>query len=194
MDAFENVVASILQRQGYWTLTSVKVELTKAEKRAIGRHSTPRWELDVVAYRGRDNELRIVECKSFLDSPGVDCAAFEGTNPAAAKRYKLFCDATLRRVVLRRLERQLVAAGFCAARPAVKLCLAAGKIRGDEAWLRTHFERKGWLLLGPEAIFRELQTLRDSGYENSVAAVVTKLLLRDGRRRKSSEPGVDAAS
>ena len=36
MDAFEQVVASILQRKGYWTQTSVKVELTKEEKRAIG--------------------------------------------------------------------------------------------------------------------------------------------------------------
>jgi hypothetical protein len=188
MDAFETVVASILQRQGYWTLTSVRVDLTKVEKRTIGRHSTPRWELDVVAYRGRDNELRIVECKSFLDSPGVDCTAFQGTNPASAKRYKLFCDATLRRVVLRRLKRQLVAAGFCAARPKVKLCLAVGKIRGDEAWLRVHFEQKGLLLLGPEAIRGELQTLRDSGYENSVTAVVTKLLLRDRNWKKPSAP------
>ena len=48
MDAFENVIASILQRRGYWTMTSVKVELTKAEKRAIGRPSAPRWELDIV--------------------------------------------------------------------------------------------------------------------------------------------------
>ena len=74
MDAFESVIAGILQRQGFWTLTNFKVELTKAEKRKIGRPSSPRWELDVVAYSGRDNELRIVECKSFLDSPGVQCS------------------------------------------------------------------------------------------------------------------------
>jgi hypothetical protein len=193
MDAFETVVAAILQRQGYWTLTSVKVELTKAEKRAIGRHSAPRWELDIVAYRGRDNELRVVECKSFLDSPGVECGAFNGTSPAAAKRYKLFCDVTLRRVVLGRLERQLVSAGFCAQSPTVKLCLAAGKIRGNETWLPAHFEEPGWILFGPEIIREELRTLRDARYENSVAAVVTKLLLRDGRSGKPHKPRVDAA-
>ncbi len=178
MDAFESVIAGILQRQGFWTLTSFKVELTKAEKRKIGRPSSPRWELDVVAYRGRDNELRIVECKSFLDSPGVRCSAFDGTNEASANRYKLFCDSTLRRVVLRRLERQLVTAGFCPDNPTVKLCLAAGKINGDEAWLQQHFERQGWILMGPAAIREKLGALRDTGYENSVAAVVTKLLLR----------------
>jgi hypothetical protein len=192
MDAFETVVASILQRQGFWTLANVKVELTKEEKRIIGRHSSPRWELDVVAYRGRDNEVRIVECKSFLDSAGVDCAAFNGTNPIFAKRYKLFCDSTLRRVVFRRLEKQLVAAGFCAEKPTMRLCLAAGKIRGGEnekAWLEHYFHKKKWILLGPDEIQKSLKTLRDSGYENNVAAVVTKLILRD-RKPSKTKPGI----
>jgi hypothetical protein len=183
VDAFENVIASILQRHGYWTLTSFKVELSKAEKRAIGLPSAPRWELDIVAYQGRHNELRVVECKSFLDSPGVERAAFDGTNPKAASRYKLFSDARLRRVVLRRLERQLLEAGFCRKNPTVKLCLAAGKIRGDGQWLHQHFERKGWVLWGPDFIRSELRALRDSGYEDSVAAVVAKILLREGKRR-----------
>lgn len=193
MDAFESVIAAILQRQGFWTLTSVKVELTKAEKRAIGRHSSPRWELDVVAYRGRENDLRVVECKSFLDSPGVECTAFDGVNSAAASRYKLFCDAKLRQVVLHRLVLQLVSQGFCAPKPQVTLCLAAGKIRGDEDWLRSHFEKKGWMLWGPELIRAELGKLRDIGYENSVAAVVAKLLLREAKRPKGSRSGIDAA-
>ena len=192
MDAFESVVAAILQRQGFWTLTSVKVELTKEEKRTIGRHSSPRWELDVVAYRGRDNELHVVECKSFLDSPGVECSAFDGSNVEAQKRYKLFCEATLRKVVFGRLSAQLVAAGFCPSNPSLRLCLAAGKIRGSEEWLQSHFEKKGWLLLGPEHIRTELRKLRDSGYENSVAAVVTKLLTRGGTATAVKE-GIDAA-
>lgn len=183
----EAVVAAILQRQGFWTLTSVKVELTKAEKRTIGRHSSPRWEIDVVAYSGRSNALRVVECKSFLDSPGVECGAFDGTNVDAAKRYKLFCEPTLRRVGFGRLKRQLETSGFCAPRAKTKLCLAAGKIRGDERWLQSHFERKGWILWGPSFIGAELETMRDMGYENSVAAVVAKLLLRVARGR-SQQP------
>ena len=31
----------------------MKVELTKEEKRLIGRHSSPRWELDIVGYSAR---------------------------------------------------------------------------------------------------------------------------------------------
>ena len=191
MDSFETVVAAILQRQGYWTLTSLKVELTKMEKRTIGRHSSPRWELDVVAYRGKDNSIRVVECKSFLDSPGVDADAFNGSNRLAQTRYKLFRDKILRKVVFKCLREQLVAQGFCRPGPKMQLCLAAGKIRGDETVLRSQFQKNGWLLIAPDYIRQELKKIADSGYENSVPAVVTKLLLR---RAKSAhlEVGVDA--
>jgi len=64
MDAFEQVVSEILWMSGFWVRTSVKVELTKEEKRLIGRHSSPRWELDIVGYSGRENLLRVVEFKS----------------------------------------------------------------------------------------------------------------------------------
>lgn len=178
MDAFEEVIAAILQQKGYWTQTSVKVELTKAEKRKIGRDSSPRWELDVVAYRGKDNSIKVVECKSYLDSYGVDCAAFEGSNQSAQSRYKLFFEGRLRRVVFGRLKKQMVSRGFCRTSPRVQLCLAAGKIRGDEGFLRSHFEKNGWLLIGPDSIREELGKFIDSSYENSVAAIVTKLLLR----------------
>ena len=71
MDAFESVVAMLLKRDGYWTTTGFKVELSKAERRAIGKHSAPRWEIDVLAYKASINELLVVECKSFLNSTGV---------------------------------------------------------------------------------------------------------------------------
>lgn len=89
MNAFEQVISEILWHKGYWVRTSVKVELTKEEKRTIGRHSTPRWEIDVVAYSARENILRLVECKSYLDSPGVKAACFDGTDIKGGKRFKL---------------------------------------------------------------------------------------------------------
>ena len=78
MDAFEQVVSEILWTEGYWVRTSVKVSLTKEEKRQIGRPSSPRWELDVVAYRGRDNILRVVECKNYLDLLSTPVLVAEG--------------------------------------------------------------------------------------------------------------------
>jgi hypothetical protein len=99
MDAFEQVVSEILWMSGFWVRTSVKVDLTKEEKRLIGRHSSPRWELDIVGYSGRENLLRVVECKSFLDSTGVKACAFDGSDPEEAKRYKRFNEPELRRIV-----------------------------------------------------------------------------------------------
>jgi len=183
MDAFENVIASILHRSGYWTRTSFKVELTKEEKREIGRPSTPRWELDVIGYSSRRQEIIVVECKSYLDSPGVRCDVFAGTNPEGEANYKLFCDETLRRVVMRRLSIQLFEASLCPENTPVQLCLAAGKVYGgDEDKLKQLFVERGWQLWTPSFIRAQLQGLRSAGYENDVATVVAKLLLRESAR------------
>ena len=105
MDAFESLIETLLNREGYWTDSNLKVELEKAEKRKIGRPSSPRWELDVVGYQGNSNELLVVECKSYLDSRGVLFRNGKFSNPS---RYKLFTERTTREVVLGRLEEQLV--------------------------------------------------------------------------------------
>ena len=66
MDAFESVIATILDRDGFWVRTSYKVALNKTEKLEINRPSSPRWELDVIAYRHADNLLWIVSANHFL--------------------------------------------------------------------------------------------------------------------------------
>jgi len=66
MDAFESVIALLLRQEGYWVIPSFKVEITREEKRKIGRPSSPRWEIDLVAYQGATNEVLAVECKSYL--------------------------------------------------------------------------------------------------------------------------------
>ncbi|HEY0100340.1 MAG TPA: hypothetical protein VGB76_15445 [Pyrinomonadaceae bacterium] len=178
MEAFETLVAALLERKGYWTRVSVKVELTKEEKRKIGRPSAPRWELDVIAYKAATNELYVVECKSYLDSTGVKLSSFDGSNEKGAARYKLFNDLTLRRVVFNRLSLQLVEAGFCPSKPKITLCLAAGNTYQDASLLRQHFERNDWVLWDGDWVRRELAELSKSGYDNTVAAIVSKLLLR----------------
>lgn len=180
MDAFEQLVSEILWMEGYWVRTSVKVELTKEEKRQIGRASSPRWELDIVAYNGRDNLLKIVECKSYLDSRGVALRAFDGNDDEAAKRFKLFTDNRLRDVVFERLKLQFAESGVCRAGPEVRLCLACGRIASDadRAGLHKHFAERGWELWDETWLRKRLQLMSDQGYENQVSAVVAKLLLR----------------
>lgn len=180
MDAFEQVVSEILWMEGYWVRTSVKVDLTKEEKVRIGRPSSPRWELDIVGYSGRDNTLRVVECKSYLDSRGVALRAFDGTDTKSAERYKLFSDDNLSAVVFDRLRKQLAECGACAPDATVKLCLACGRIAttSDREGLHKHFAEKNWELWDEKWLKNKLQLMSQSGYENQVSAVVAKLLLR----------------
>ena len=184
MDAFEALVSMLLRHQGWWTIPSFKVELTKAEKVAIGRASSPRWELDLVAYKGSTNQVLAVECKSFLDSRGV---TFRNGKFEPEKRYKLFTDDVLRRVVLKRLARQLVTTGATAKQPRVTLCLAAGKIAGgsDIAGLKALFAIRRWHLFDADWIRARLLHASQSGYENDIAFVVSKLLLKGGEIRQS---------
>jgi len=167
----------ILRREGYWTTSSFKVELTKEEKRQVDRHSTPRWEIDLLAYKGATNELLVVECKSFLDSTGV---VFRNGAFEPPERYKLFSDSVLREVVLKRLAIQLQESGACAQSPVIRLALATGKIarKTDMEALKLHFQANGWLLFDSAWVQQKLASTMDAGYENEVALVVTKILLR----------------
>ena len=182
MDAFENVVAEILQRDGYWVRNAFKVELTKEEKREIGRPSSPRWELDLVGYSAKRNELLVVECKSYLDSGGVAFRAFDGSDTQFSSRFKLFNESNLRRVVFTRLRRQMADLGLITEETKLKLALACGKIvsKTDRGNLREHFEKMGWELWDSEWLQEKLRKISEGGYENSQISVVSKILLRKG--------------
>lgn len=180
VDAFESVVKLLLEGQGFWVRNSYKVSLTKEEKVSIGRPSCPRWELDVLGYRPKDNSVVVVECKSYLDSPGVSRKGFSGLQDRATERYKLFNEEHLRLTVLSALARQLTEEGLCQSEPRIKLGLAAGKVASsiDRDWLRNHFQEMGWLLYDDERIRTDLEKLAGSMYENDPVLITTKLLLR----------------
>jgi len=178
MDSFESIVRTIFENKGYWVKTSFKVDLTKEEKRRIGRRTSPRWELDVVAYKGGSNEILVIECKSYLDSSGVKAESLK--NGKYKGKYKLFNEETLREVVFARLIAQLLESGSCRKNARVKLCLAAGNVASekDRGELSEYFRSKGWGFYSDQWIKNELVKLSSSGYENEVAIVTTKLLTR----------------
>jgi hypothetical protein len=92
-----------------------------------------------------------------------------------------FNDEKLRDVVLNRLLTQLVESGACPEESTVKLCLAAGKVASkiDREKLSEYFKAKGWGFYSDEWIKGELIKLANSGYENEVAIVTTKILERE---------------
>src|SRR5437660_3394538 len=142
MDAFEAIVATILEYDGYWVRPNLKISnLSKGHKERLAKPSLPRPEVDVVAYKAAPNELLVVECKSYLDSGGVRHCFFDGSDNKYARLYKIFNDEDLRSLVLRRVVEQLVAAGTIRQEPRVRLCLVAGRIYSekDRALLTRHF-------------------------------------------------------
>jgi hypothetical protein len=171
---------------------SFKVELTKEEKIDIELPSSPRWELDLVAYKGAINEILVVECKSYLDSRGVVSSAFlDGAK--LSERFKLFTRDKIRDVVLARLGRQLQERGLCPPSPGITLCLAAGNIASDKdgrnrAALERLFAERGWRLFDEKWLFGELERLAESGYENDVGMMVAKLY---ARRSGAARPAVN---
>ena len=178
MDAFEELASDIFWSEGYWVRTGVMVELTREEKIRIGRHSSPRWEIDLVAYSATSNEILALECKSYLDSGGVHAAHFaEGSR--YAKRYKLFHDLTLRETVLERLRVQMSECGLCTLNTRIRLGLVHAHVTSrNAALLRDIFEAEDWLLFGPDWIRERLERMSRGSYENNTAGVVAKLLLR----------------
>jgi hypothetical protein len=179
MDAFEEIVSELLWAEGYWVRGNVKVDLSARDKKAIGRPSTPRWEIDIVAYSAKRNELQLIECKSFIDSRGVLLSDFDRKKN---NRYKLFVETKLRNIVTKRLRKQLSDTGACRSNAKVTLCLACGKIRDSHREdLKTKFRKRGWRLLDDVSLKNGLRSLADRGYENRVATITAKLLLRKGK-------------
>lgn len=177
MDAFEQLVAELFFAEGYWVETSVKVTLSREEKLEINRFSAPRWELDVVAYKAATDELLVIECKSFLDSTGVQWAELQEGH--ASTRYKLFREPVLRKVVLGRLKQQMVAAGRCRENASVRLGMAVGKAKGsDDGLLREHFKANDWDYFGPDWLKDRIIARAAESYSNQISSVVAKLLVR----------------
>jgi hypothetical protein len=173
--------------EGHWVRTSLKVELTKEEKRRIGRPSSPRWELDVVAYQGAKGIIRVVECKSYLVSVGVVMNAFYGSGDKLATRYKLFNDAQLRKWSFSgcKLNSRKVVPASHDKREALS---RVWKNRARKGPRSSEVKKQDWELWDEHWLRERLRRTAKSKYENETSAVVAKLLLR-GRLEATDAEG-----
>lgn len=179
MDYFENIVATLLEADGYWVKRSFKVNLTKQEKKEIGKPSIPRPEIDLLALCLARNEIIAFEAKSFLDSPGISAADLAETYEVPSGRYKLFTCEKYREIVLKRLKQDLESAGMANQKTTIKLGLAAGKsLQNDSEKINDFMQEREWIYWSPIEIKSRVSALADRGYENDPAIITAKILLR----------------
>jgi Holliday junction resolvase len=167
----------MLEEKGFWTQTSVKLKITPLIRKVTGR-TDPRPEIDIVAYKGGTNELLLVECKSFLDSGGVNISAFNGKNPKFGKKFKLFTNEKYFMVIKKALVEQFCDEKKISRNPKVQRLLAAGHIAKEskEELKKLFNRRKDWELWSDDKLRQGLTNLAKKGYDNSIATMVVKLL------------------
>ena len=179
MDHFESIIATLLEADGYWVRRSFKVNVTKEEKREIGKHSIPRPEIDLLALNFAKNEVLALEAKSFLDSPGVNLTELQEVHEVSGGRYKLFTSERYRSIVFGRLLKDLAAQGMADSETKITLGLAAGKVYRQQAEaLRAHMDKNNLFYWSPDDIKERVISLASMGYENDPTIITAKILMR----------------
>ena len=180
MNAFEQIVAGLLRAEGYWTINGYRVNITKQEKKDIGKHSMPRPEIDILAYKGGQDQLLWVECKSYLDSPGVKYSSFSDPSDVGYSRYKVFNDEKYREIVGKALIGQVLDTKLTKPTPNLSYCLIAGKVysENDRNKLSQLFQEKGWIFLDDIWLKEKLKSASLSQYEDDIAMIVAKIIQR----------------
>jgi hypothetical protein len=184
VNAFEDIVKLYLEEEGYWVRQSVKVNrITKEDKRNLKKFSMPTPEIDIVAYKAKGNVLLLVEVKSYFDSYGVWYEALTDKSDRGYERFRLFTNEKYRKIITQRLFNEYFAEGLINSKTTVKYGLAAGKIHtyksgSDEKRIRSYFDSKGWLLFSPKQIQEKVTKLADKSWEDNIATLTAKIILR----------------
>jgi hypothetical protein len=178
MNSFESIVAGLFRAEGFWTAIGYRVELTKEQKRKIGKPSLARPEIDILAYKGKENQLIWIECKSYLDSPGVRYKHFTNSSDSGFQRFKVFNDPPYRRVISQALIDQATESGLTRPKPKLKYCLVAGKAGtdSDKRKIADMFIKKGWVFHDIDWIREQLKKLATSRYEDDITMMLAKII------------------
>ncbi len=179
MDHFESIICTLLESKNYWVRQSFKVEISKEDKREIGKHSIPRPEIDLLGFNFSENRVLALEVKSFFDSYGVRLNALQEEFAIPQGKYKLFTCSSYRKIVIRKLKQQLIESGMANTETRIQLGLAAGNVyRNQKEEVREHLNSQGFVFWSPREIKRMVEKLASQGYENNAAVITAKILMR----------------
>jgi hypothetical protein len=191
MEYFESIIKTLLEHEGYWVRLSFKVNLTKQEKKQIGKASIPRPEIDILAFKPKAQEVLALEAKSYFDSPGVRLADLQEECRIPEGRYKLFTCTNYRDIVFNRLRQDLRELGMVGGDLKITLGLVAGNIyQGLSAEIRAYVESKGWFFWSPEDVRDRVNALAAKGYENDPAIITAKILMRSSHNKSLKRDAV----
>ncbi len=182
MDCFETIAATLLEFDGYWVRRSFKVNVTPQDKKRLGKNSMPRPEIDLLAFKPKEDLIIAFEAKSYLDSQGVPLAEITTPQETSEGRYKIFTCENYRDTVIKQLKQDLIAKGMATESTKIKLGLTAAKLKGGEdksTQLAAYMRKHGWELWGPATVTKKLEALADLDYENDVAVIASKILKKN---------------
>lgn len=181
MDQFERLVCVLLEHGGYWVRQSQRVPLDASAKRELQTPNMPNPELDVVAFQPRDNELLVLEVKSYFDSrSGVTLKDINGTNSGMAEQYRLLHNSQFRDKVeaalIKDLEHHRLLPGTP---PKVKYGFVLGRVSEKQSdAISQYLENRDWQYWGPTEIKKKLTSLASTPYRNDPVVMTVKALLR----------------
>ncbi|MBF0216109.1 MAG: hypothetical protein HQL30_03830 [Candidatus Omnitrophica bacterium] len=176
MDIFETIAAKYLENNGYWVRRSLKLDISKEEKKALGTQTMPRPEIDLVAYKPCRNELVLFEVKSFLYGPGVTIDPILGKG-RYSKRYRLFNNNKFQKCVSKQLVFKLMEEGLISGKVKVRYGLICGNVyKRDSERIEKLFCKKGWVLIKPEDIRQWVRDYSEKGWDDDPVVLTAKLL------------------
>lgn len=170
-EAFEELVATLLEAEGYWVKRNIKIHLSKDDLAEI-RVRSGSLELDIVAFKhGPSPEVLVVECKSFPRSGGVDWTTFDRPGPGITRkhRYRLFWDQALRDAI----SKYLIASSVTPDVPHVFSLASSATKKSDHPRIRAHLLQNGMRFLDRDWLDVNLTKLGNASvYHNSISATL----------------------
>ena len=178
MDAFEEIISELLERDKYWVKNSVKINtITKEDKVDLQKPSMPTPEIDLVAYDAGNNELILIEVKSFLYSGGVRKDDVIVSHPYLKGKYKILTCLRYQEILKKRLREKWEERGLINPDTQIRFGLIAGNIYGNhESDIKKHAVDNNWFYWGPRDIETKIKDLANTSYENKQINMISKIL------------------
>lgn len=168
-EAFEEVVATLLENCGYWVKRNVKLRVPAARALGFGNSA---FELDIVACRHSDPfEVLIVECKAYGRSGGVDWQTFSPPqNHHHRHRYRLFWSPDLRNQITHLLQTN----GIIPAAEPVYCLASAATVAASHPQISSYLREREMRLLDRAWVSDQLVALGENPvYQNNIVACMS---------------------